>query len=94
MVIGGVEEVAEGPKEEDRNMQVRVYREHDLLYMEILKATKYICSDAPTRVWDGWGIGKHLVVFTPLLDSSTSNRAHHAQLEAEKHHDIDANGAT
>jgi hypothetical protein len=45
-------------------------------------------------VWCGPGIGKLLVVITPLLDESTSNRAHHAQEEAEKQHDIDANGGT
>ena len=42
----------------------------------------------------GPGIGELLVVVTPLLDESTSNRAHHAQKEAEKKHDIDANGGT
>ena len=43
-------------------------------------------------MWSGPGIGKLLVVVTPLLDESTSYPAHHAEEEAEKHHDIDANG--
>ena len=45
-------------------------------------------------MWSGPGIGKLLVVVTPLLDESTSNSAHHAQEEAEEQHDIDANGVT
>ena len=39
-------------------------------------------------------MGKLLVFITPLLNESTSNRAHHAQEEAEKQHDIGAKGAT
>jgi hypothetical protein len=62
--------------------------------MENLEASKQICSDTPTRVWSGMGGGKLLVVITPLLDESTSNRAHHAQEEAEKQRDIDANGGS
>ena len=45
-------------------------------------------------MWRGPGIGKLLVFITPFLDESTSNCAHHAQKEAEKQNDIDANGAT
>ena len=44
-------------------------------------------------MWGGPWIGKLLVLVTPLLDESTSNSAHHAQEEAEKQHDIDADGA-
>ena len=33
-------------------------------------------------------MGKLLVVITPLLDESTSNRAHYAQEQAEEQHDI------
>ena len=95
MVIDSVEEVAEGPKkEEDRDMQDRVYSVQEPPHLENFEALKQICSDAPTRVWSGPGICKHLVVVTPLLDESASNRAHHAQEEAEKQHGIDANGDT
>ena len=45
-------------------------------------------------MWSGLGIGILLVVFTPLLGESTSNRAHYAQEEAEKQQFIDAKGAT
>ena len=45
-------------------------------------------------MWSVSGVGELLVVITPLLDESASNRAHHAQEEAEKQHDIDANGAS
>jgi hypothetical protein len=45
-------------------------------------------------VGSGLGIGKLLVVFTPFLDESTSNRTHHAQEEAEKQQDIDAKCVT
>ena len=93
MVIDGVEEVAEGPKEEeDRDMQKHVYPIHEPPHLEHFEALKQICSDTPARVWSGPGIGKLLVFIAPLLDESTANRAHHAQEEAEKQHDIDANG--
>jgi hypothetical protein len=95
MVIDGVEEVAESPKEEeDRDMQEYVYPIHEPPHLENLEALKQICSDTPMHVWSGPGIGKLLVFIAPLLDESTSNRAHHAQEEAEKQHDIDANGGT
>ena len=45
-------------------------------------------------MWSGPRIGKLFVVITPLLDESTSNGAHGAQEEADKQHDIDANGGT
>ena len=94
-MIDGVEEVAEGPKkEEDGDMQKYVYPVHEPPHLENLDALKQICSDTPTRVWSGPGIGKLLVFIAPLLDESTSDRAHHAHKEAEKQHDIDANGVT
>ena len=34
------------------------------------------------------------VFIAPLLDKSTCHRAYDAQEEAEKQHDIDANGST
>jgi hypothetical protein len=94
-LASGVEEVAESPKEEeDRNMKEYVYPVHEPSHLENFDALQQICSDTPTRVWSGPGIGKLLVFIAPLLDESTSNRAHHAQEEAEKQHDIDANGGT
>jgi hypothetical protein len=45
-------------------------------------------------VWSRPGIGKVLVFTTPLLDKSAGYRAHDAQEEADKQHDIDANGVT
>jgi hypothetical protein len=45
-------------------------------------------------VWSRPGIGKVLVFITPLLDKSAGHRAYDAQEEAEKQHDIDANGVT
>ena len=94
MVIDGVEEVAEGPKEkEDRDMQEHVYPVHEPPHPENFKASKQMCSDTPTCVRSGPGMGKIQVFITPLLDESTSNRAHRAQKEAEKQHDIDAKGA-
>jgi len=94
-VIDGIEKVAEGPKEEeDRDMQEHVYPVQEPPHLENFDALQQICSDTPTRVWSGPGIGKLLVVITPLLDESTSNRAHHAQEEAEEQHDINANSGT
>lgn len=75
-------------------MQEHMRPVHEPSHLEIFEALKQICSDTPTRMWSGPGIGKPLVFITPLLDESTSDRAHHAQEEAEKQHDIDANGAT
>jgi hypothetical protein len=45
-------------------------------------------------VWSRSGISKLEVFRTPLLDESTGHRTHDAQEEAEKQHDIDANGGT
>ena len=45
-------------------------------------------------MWSRPGEGKLQVFITPLLDKSARHRAHDAQEEAEKQHDIDANGAT
>jgi hypothetical protein len=75
-------------------MQKHVYPIHEPPHLENFDALKQICSDASTRVWCGPGIGKLLVFIAPLLDESTSNRAHYAQEEADKQHDIDANGGT
>lgn len=92
-MIDRVEEVAEGPKEEeDRDVQKYVYPVHEPPHLEIFEALKQIRSDTPTRVWCSPRIGKLLVFITPLLDESTSDRAHHAQEEAQKQHDIDAKG--
>jgi hypothetical protein len=44
-------------------------------------------------VWSRSGIGKVQVFITPLLDKGGRHRAHDTQEEAEKQHDIDANGA-
>jgi len=45
-------------------------------------------------MWGTAGVGILHVFVTPLLDKSTSHRAHHAQEEAEKQDDIDANDDT
>jgi len=45
-------------------------------------------------MWGHAGIGKLQVFVTPLLDKSACHCAHNAQEEAEKQHDIDANGGT
>jgi hypothetical protein len=45
-------------------------------------------------VWSRPGVGKVQVFTTPLLDKSAGHRAQDAQEEAEKQHDIDANGVT
>jgi len=48
----------------------------------------------PTLMWGTAGVGILHVFVTPLLDKSASHRAHHAQEEADKQDDIDANGDT
>ena len=48
----------------------------------------------PTLMWGTAGVGILHVFVTPLLDKSASHSAHHAQEEAEKQDDIDANGNT
>jgi hypothetical protein len=45
-------------------------------------------------MWGMAGVGILHVFVAPLLDKSASHRAHHAQEEAEKQDDIDANGDT
>ena len=45
-------------------------------------------------MWSFTRISKHLVFNIPLLDKSAGHRAHDAQEEAEKQHDIDANSDT
>jgi hypothetical protein len=45
-------------------------------------------------MWSSPGIGKLHVFITPLLDKSASHCARNAQEEADKEHDVDANGGT
>ena len=45
-------------------------------------------------MWSRPGIGKVQVFMAPFLDKSAGHRAQDAQEEAEKQHDIDANGVT
>jgi len=45
-------------------------------------------------MWGTAGVSILHVFVTPLLDKSASHSAHHAQEEAEKQDDIDANSDT
>jgi len=45
-------------------------------------------------MWGTAGVSILHVFVTPLLDKSASHRAHHAQEEAEKQDDVDANDDT
>lgn len=45
-------------------------------------------------MWGCLGIGKLQVFIAPLLDKCACHCAHNAQEEADKQHDIDANGGT
>jgi len=43
-------------------------------------------------MWGSPRVGKLEIFITPLLNKSARNSAHYAEKEAEKQHDIDANG--
>ena len=79
MAIDRVEEIADGPKEqEDRDMQEHVCPVHEPPHLEFVKALKQIRSNTPTLLWRRPRIGKHQVFITPLLDEGAGHRAHDA----------------